>query len=107
MSDRSNDSRETAAMMRFQAGKRSAVIAYGLWCLIFFGLAGIHRFYLGRALSGAILLLLGLLCVALAFLSFGLLSFLWVLPGLWALVDLFLIPGMTRDYNEDLIRRLT
>ena len=103
----SNPRSDTAAMMRFQAGRRSAVIAYGFWCLIFFGLAGIHRFYLGRIFSGIILLLLGLICVALAFLSFGLLSFLWVVPGLWALIDLLLIPGMVRDYNEGLIRRLT
>jgi len=99
--------RDTAAMMRFQAGKRSAVIAYGLWCLLFFGFFGIHRMYLGRVFSGVVMLLLGWLCLLLTWISFGLLFLVWVLPGLWALIDLFLIPGMTRRYNDDLIRRLS
>jgi TM2 domain-containing membrane protein YozV len=109
MSDRysGNGGRDTAAMMRFEANKRSALIAYALWCLLFLGFFGIHRMYLGRVLSGILMLLLGWLCVFFTWASFGLLFLVWVLPGLWALIDLLLIPGMTRSYNEDLIRRLT
>ena len=107
MTDSSRGGRDAAAMMRFQASKRSTVIAYGLWCLLFFGFLGIHRMYLGRVFSGVVMLLLGWLCLALTWLSFGILFVVWALPGLWALIDLFLIPGMARRYHEDLIRRLT
>ena len=93
-------------MMRFQADKRSTVIAYGLWCLLFFSLFGVHRMYLGRVFSGVVMLLLGWLCLLLTWISFGILFLAWVVPGLWALIDLLLIPGMTRRYNDDLIRRL-
>ncbi|MDG2422968.1 MAG: NINE protein [Phycisphaerales bacterium] len=58
---------------------RSTPIAYLLW--FFFGLLGIHRFYLGRPISGVIYLLTG-----------GVFLFGWI-------IDLFLIPGMVRIAN--------
>ncbi|MEE2907264.1 MAG: NINE protein [Planctomycetota bacterium] len=58
---------------------RSTPIAYLLW--FFFGLLGIHRFYLGRPISGVIYLLTG-----------GVFLIGWI-------VDLFLIPGMVRMEN--------
>ena len=67
-------------------GERSAMrsegTAYLLWCLIFVGFAGIHRFYAGRWVTALI----------------------WVLTGgllmIGQLVDLVLIPGMIRDANR-------
>ena len=58
---------------------RSTMMAYILWCLIFIGLGGIHRFYAGKVVTGVIWLLTG-----------GL-----FLVG--QIIDLFLIPGMI-DY---------
>ncbi len=56
--------------------------SYILWLLGFFGLAGIHRFYLGRPISGLLWLFTG-----------GLL-------GVGTLLDALLIPGMVRDENR-------
>jgi TM2 domain-containing membrane protein YozV len=58
---------------------RSTAIAYLLWCLIFVGLGGIHRFYAGKIVTGLIWLFTG-----------GL-----FLVG--QIIDIFLIPGMV-DY---------
>ncbi len=55
--------------------------AYLLWCLSFFSLAGLHRFYLGKPVSGFFYL-----C------TFGFL-------GIGQLVDLFLIPSMVQEKN--------
>jgi TM2 domain-containing membrane protein YozV len=60
---------------------KSAAVAYLLWCLVFFGFAGIHRFYAGKWVSGLIWLFTG-----------GLLLF-------GQVIDLILIPGMIREAN--------
>jgi TM2 domain-containing membrane protein YozV len=60
---------------------KSTVVAYLLWCLIFVGLAGIHRFYAGKWVTGLI----------------------WVFTGglllIGQIIDLFLVPGMIREAN--------
>ena len=60
---------------------KNTFVTYLLWLLGFFGILGLHRFYLGRWLSGLIW-----------FLSFGLF-------GCGALLDIFLIPGMVKIEN--------
>lgn len=57
-------------------------VAYILWGLGFFGLCGLHRFYLGKPVSGIIW-----------FLTFG---------GFFIgqIVDLFLIPTMVQERNN-------
>ncbi len=60
---------------------RSTVVAYLLWCLAFVGLAGIHRFYAGKWITGLIWL------------------FTWGLLWIGQIIDLFLIPGMVREAN--------
>ncbi len=65
---------------------RSVGVAYGLWALCILGVAGIHRFYAGRHLSGALWLLT------------------WGLLGLGSLIDLFLIPGLIEDRNRRLMQ---
>jgi TM2 domain-containing membrane protein YozV len=57
-------------------------MAYLLWLLCFLGLAGVHRFYLGRPLTGLLWLLTG-----------GLLF-------VGQFIDLFLIPGMVDGENR-------
>lgn len=60
-------------------------IAYLLW--FFFGTLGVHHFYLGHVVRGLLYLFTG------GFLGVGL------------LVDLFLIPSMTRRRNAELLER--
>ena len=76
----------------------AAVLAF------FLGTLGIHRFYLGRTMSGVVMLLITALSWALSLIFIGHLGFLLV--GIWLFVDIFLIPGMTRRYNNDLIASL-
>lgn len=93
---------DAAAMMRYDARRKSVGVAYLLW--FFLGVFGAHRFYLGRVPSA--LLLLGLTAASWV-LSFVLVGYLLVpVPLIWVFVDMFLIPGMARDHNERLIASL-
>ena len=58
---------------------KSTVVAYLLW--FFLGGLGIHRFYLGRPISGIFYLL-----------TLGGFGIGWI-------IDLFLVPGMVRQEN--------
>lgn len=98
----------------FDAHQKSQLVAYLLWLLL--GLTGAHRFYLRMRPSG--FGMLGLACFAaiMFFLSdlsgrmdeilvmaVGALSLLVI----WVLVDVFRIPGFTRDYNDRLLHWLS
>ncbi len=71
---------------------KSIGVAYVLW--LFFGMLGAHRFYLGRTGTAIAILLLTLISAILSFVGIGLLLFL--IPAIWVLIDVFLIPGMAR-----------
>ena len=60
---------------------RSTGMAYLLWVLWLFGFAGIHRFYLGKPISGLIWF------------------FTWGLFGIGQILDLLFIPGMVEEKN--------
>lgn len=60
---------------------KSTPVAYLLWLLGGLGVLGLHRFYLGRWVSGLIWLFTGGLCF------------------IGAIVDLILMPGMVRVEN--------
>lgn len=62
------------------AKQRSLLMAYLLW--FFFGLLGVHRFYLGRPISGVIYLL-----------TAGLAGVGWIFDAFWTYV-------MVNDENE-------
>jgi len=85
------------------AERRSLFEAY-LLCLLF-GLFGAHRFYLGRTGTGALILTMTLVSLPLMFAFIGLVT-IWI-PAIWCLVDLFLIPGMTREHNQHAIRTMS
>ena len=61
---------------------KSSGAAFLLWALCLVGLCGMHRFYLGRYVTGILWLL-----------TFGLL-------GVGQIIDLFLINGMVDEENE-------
>ncbi|MEY2831639.1 MAG: hypothetical protein RLZZ574_897 [Cyanobacteriota bacterium] len=64
-------------------------VAYILWTFGLMGFCGIHRFYSGKITSGLVY-----------FLTFGFF-------GVGQFVDLFLIPGMTRERNMRLLYEAT
>ncbi|MBU1307357.1 MAG: TM2 domain-containing protein [Alphaproteobacteria bacterium] len=89
---------------QYDIEKKSLVAAYVLW--FFLGYVGAHRFYLGRPLSGFVMLALSAVTLLLSFVSFGILGFLWFVVGLWWLVDALLIPGLAADRNSRIADRL-
>jgi TM2 domain-containing membrane protein YozV len=95
-------SRDAVAMMRYDAAKRSAVIAYLLWFLL--GTFVAHRFDLGRVGSGLAMLAIFALSWLLTFVLIGYAGLLLI--GIWWVVDAFLIPGMTASYNTRLVDRI-
>ena len=84
------------AHMMYDANKKSQGVAY-LLC-IFLGGLGAHRFYLGSTGTGAVQLALWVLGWMTGFIA-------WIPLVIWVLIDLFLIPGIARDYNMKLADR--
>jgi TM2 domain-containing membrane protein YozV len=81
---------------------KSTGAAYLLW--FFLGTLGAHRFYLGRtgtAVTQLLMTIIGWLTVVLVV---GI--FILIAVGIWLLVDAFLIPGMIRDKQDEIRRRL-
>lgn len=93
---------QTRWQLKYEAAKKSALIAYLLW--FFLGAFGVHRFYLKRIGSGLALLLLWAVGGVLTFIGVGYV-FLGI-AAIWLVIDIFLIPGLVRDYNTQLIDRL-
>ncbi len=90
--NKNNFSNDAMAQMTFETHKKSEGVAYFLW--FFFGLLGIHRFYFRQFISGFIML-------GLTVTIFGL-----AVSAVWWLVDVFLIPGMAREYNKSVVRKI-
>ena len=89
---------------QYDIEKKSLLAAYVLW--FFLGYVGAHRFYLGRPLSGLIMLALSAITLVLSLVSFGVLGFLWAVVGLWWLIDALLIPGMAAGSNTRIADRV-
>ncbi len=89
---RLSDQQKMLIEQRITNEKPSTGAAYVL--CIFFGAFGIHRLYLGEKGTGIIMLILGLTLVGL------------LITGLWAFIDLFLIPGMIRKRIDETRQRL-
>ena len=127
MSDQDASDAETAAgslsdvecMMRYDASKKSTLMACVIW-FFFAGMAG-HRFYLRRYGLAVLMLLFSVVVIVLiigAVVSSSLQSddvaeamfvsavIVAIVPIIWIFVDLFLIPGIVRRYNNDIIDRL-
>jgi len=90
---RLSDTQRMLIEQRISNDKPSTGAAYILW--FFFWPFGGHRFYLGRSGSAIAMLILSITVVGL------------LVTSIWALVDLFLIPGIVRDRLEAMRQRLT
>lgn len=64
------------------------VVAYLFWFFLWFVSA--HRFYLGRSTSAILQIL----------------SYFILIGFIWVLIDIFLIPGMIRDRQQQIRERL-
>jgi len=89
---------------QYDIEKKSLVVAYVLW--FFLGYVGVHRFYLGKPISGLIMFAFSAVVFLLTLVSFGFLGFLWFLVGLWWLIDALLIPGMAAGRNTRIADRV-
>jgi len=94
---------DVARMMQYDAGKKTALIAYLLWW--FLGWLGAHRFYLGQTGIAVGQLVLFFVSLILTFVFVGLLGF--VALGIWLIVDAFLIPGVIQRHNQELAQKLS
>ncbi len=103
MTEDNKISKDAKAMMVFETSKKSLLLSYLFW--FFLGGFGAHRFYLGRTKSAVIMLVIGLISGVTLFIGIGVIGFSVI--GIWALIDAFLMPGMVRSYNTDLINRLS
>jgi TM2 domain-containing membrane protein YozV len=88
------------AYAQYDIEKKSLLVAYLLW--FFLGYVGAHRFYLGKPLSGFVMLALSAVILVLTLISFGVLSFLWAVVGLWWIIDALLIPAIAANRNTRL-----
>lgn len=97
-----NLNHDTQAMMRYDANKKSMLVAYLL--ALFVGTLGIHRFYLGEkntAIAQLVMTVVGWLTILIVIGAIPL-----IIVGIWVLVDLFLIPGLVAKQNNRLIADL-
>jgi TM2 domain-containing membrane protein YozV len=72
--------------------RRSVPIAYLLWLL--FGLAGVHRYYLGRYVTGLLMLCLTALVLAGPSIETRVLTA--MVLAVWMIADAIAIPGMAK-----------
>lgn len=80
--------------------KRNLVVAYLLW--FFLSGFGAHRFYFKKTGSAIAMLALTILSTALTVVLIGVFGF--VILGIWALVDTFLMPGWQQREVEAIER---
>lgn len=90
------------AALRYDANKKSLLVAYLLWW--FLGMFGAHRLYMGRIGSGVALLLISVFSFLLMVVLIGFVTI--FISFIWWLIDAFLIPGMVRDWNNRLVDAL-
>lgn len=85
-----NLSNEEQLLVNSELEKRGKNIVVAYLLCIFLGDLGIHRFYLGRKGSAIAQLILTVTVIGL------------IVSGVWKIVDLFLIPGIIRENNDQL-----
>lgn len=94
--------RELLIEQRVTNDAKSPLVAY-LLAILLWGF-GAHRMYLGRWFSGLVMLAMSGLgwLTAPILIGWPLLGLVWI----WAVIDLFLIPGMIQDDKDDIRRSL-
>ncbi|MGI2035355.1 TM2 domain-containing protein [Rhizobium panacihumi] len=86
----------------YKRAYKSMWIAYVLALLGGAGCFGLHRFYLGYNRSALVILVLTLGGILLPMIGIRSVTLTWWVVSIWVLVDLFLIPAMTRTRNAEI-----
>lgn len=97
-----NVQRELLIEQRVANEAKSPLVAYLL--LIFLWGCGVHRMYLGRWLSGLLMLAIWGVSWLLTVVLIGWIGVAFV--AVWCVIDLLLIPAMIREDREDIRRRM-
>jgi TM2 domain-containing membrane protein YozV len=95
---------EMRRLLALNIGRKSVIIAFILW--FFFGLLGVHRFYLDKIGTGIMMALLSIIGGMTAPILIGIP--LLVIVGIWWLIDFFTIFFAARRHNrlhDELSRR--
>ncbi|MBU2958070.1 TM2 domain-containing protein [Paracoccus sp. 1_MG-2023] len=95
--------RELLIEQRVANDAKSPIVAYLL--LIFLWGFGVHRMYLGRWMSGLIMLAIWVVGWLMTPILIGWIPVAFV--AIWCVIDLLLIPGMIQADKDDIRRRLT
>jgi TM2 domain-containing membrane protein YozV len=74
------------------------------YCASFWEFGGAHRFYLGQQGSAVAMLIITIVSFLLMLVFIGFLT-IWI-SIIWAFVDLFLVSGLTQQYNNQLAARM-
>ncbi len=93
---------DVGKLMMFESNKKSVGAAF-LLCF-FLGMWGAHRFYLGQQGSAVAMLVITIVSFLLMFVLIGFLT-IWI-TIIWQFVDLFLVSGLTQQYNNQLAARM-
>jgi TM2 domain-containing membrane protein YozV len=86
------------SMARYDIEKKSAGVAYLLFA--FFGLIGVHSFYLGHKGTGWLYVIMFIL----AFATFGATL---IVSFVMSIIDVFSIPGYVRERNEAILEKIS
>lgn len=89
---------DARAMMRYDAEKKSLLVAYLLW--FFLGYGGVHRMYLGRWISGLFMLFTFGVSFLLTVVLVGYVGLAFIF--LWWMVDALLTAMMVQNHNSRL-----
>lgn len=102
MNSRHRPSDDSVARMRYDASSKSLIVAYLIW--FFLGYGGLHRMYLGRWMSGMVMLAVFVCSWVLTLLIIGYVGLGFIL--VWWAIDALLMPAMVSRSNDELIDRL-
>lgn len=78
-----------SAQMSYLSMRKEPTTALGLSFLLFLGISGVGRMYIGQVGYGIAMLVLN-----------------WLSCGIWGIIDLFLIHSAAQQYNRSLLMQL-
>jgi TM2 domain-containing membrane protein YozV len=93
-------STQQLALLESEMASRRKNVAVAVLLAFFLGGFGAHRFYLGQNGRGILMLCVTLGIVFLSAITLGVGAVLLFIPGLWSLIDCFLMSGAVARVNQ-------